>query len=117
MNWRVASGLVILLVLSVIVVPLSIECAILVSESNLTPEDYVRMSKTTKVLQWATLFLQIVAGWFLYSGFPTQKVFRANLFRLIGMTLAAVVFSLMCALWTISLASKRWFELAGHFLR
>jgi hypothetical protein len=109
---RAVCGLVLFVVLLAFVVPLYAACVIVASEFLLTPEHYVRMSHARDALQWISLFLQVGAGWLLYSGFSNHRAFPASLWRLIGVSLASIVCTFILGFFVFNLAEHYWYRMA-----
>ena len=79
---RASSGLVAVEVVSLIVMPLHFACAILVSESSMQPESFVRMVHARNELWWLFLVLQVGAGWLLVKDLILIKPFALSCCRL-----------------------------------
>ena len=109
---RVASGVVLLFVVSAIMVPLFVACAILASESPMPHEQFIRISRATNMLGWLCLLVQVGAGWLVYSGFSIQKVLVRRLLWLAGILLSAVICSFVCGFLVSGVAEHKWYDIA-----
>jgi hypothetical protein len=109
---RVASGVVLLFVVSAIMVPLFVACAILASESPMPHEQFIRISRATNMLGWLCLLVQVGAGWLVYSGYSIQKVLVRRLLWLAGILLSAVICSFVCGFLVSGVAEHKWYDIA-----
>jgi hypothetical protein len=111
-NVPVASGLMLLFVVSVIMVPLLIACTILVSESPMPHDQFVKMSRATNALGWLCLLFQVGAGCLVYRGLSIQKALVRRLLCLAGVLFSAVVFSFVCGFLASGVAEHKWYDMA-----
>jgi len=111
-KWSAVSGLLVSLFLVAFVVPLYAACVIVASEFSLTPEHYLRICHARNVLQWAMLMLQIGSGWLLYMGFSKKKVFFRNFWKLIVVSLVAILSTSILGFVMFNLAEHYWYRTA-----
>jgi|SRR5579862_2332963 len=108
-RWRATWALIILVVLSAVVVPLEMACAIEGSEFQMPHESYLRMTHAANAMVWATLVISVGAGWVLYGAFPTQTMFLNKRPLFVG---GSVVCSLLCGLLIFGLNEHAYYRLA-----
>ena len=114
---RALFGLLLLITVSAVLVPLFISCSILVSESMMTPEQYIRMNRASSMLSLAVLSIQIFAAWLIHSSLPQQEMRRSKILRFMGVAFVCVVCSLVGGFLLSNFAEHRWYQIATDLFK
>jgi hypothetical protein len=111
---RVAGGVMVIVLLSTVIVPLYIACVVAASETPLSREQFVRMSRSRDSLLWVCLALQVAAGWLLTSAFRTQKPLLIRLLWFGGFSATSLVCSFVGGLVISGMEEHGWYQLASR---